>query len=203
MSMATEARLLAMQETIDGLMFLIADQERKFSNLIRPGVVESFDPKTNTAICDVGFKTHDAPVGNHAGSAKHWHPLKKGQQITLFCPGGDIANAFVLPGGFHDKNAAPSQSADEDILGQRGDGDQAVRHRLTDDEASLDCAKHQTLARAGKDIAELDNKKHKSAVRAAADGKVKLEVTSIEKLKIKIGDQWFYIRPEALLPTSE
>lgn len=203
MTMAHEARLLAMQDTIDGLMYLVADMDRRMANVLRPGTVKSFDPQTNTAVCDVGFTTHDVPAGNHAGTAKHWHPLKPGQQITLCCPGGDVANAFILPGGFHDQNAAPSTSADEELIGQRGDGDQAVRHRTTDDEASLDCVKHATLVRAGDKIAEMVNANEKSAVRAAADGKVKLEVTTADRLKIKIGDQWFTINPDALLPTTE
>lgn len=198
------------QATIDDLYFQIAELNRRLAMMIVPGTIKSYDPKADTAQVNYALDkdgkdvtTHDVPNGGHAGTAKSWRPLKPGQQVTLFSPSGDLANAFLMPGGFHDQNKAPSQSADEDILGVRGEGDQAVRHRLTDDEASLDCVKHQTLARAGKDIAELDNKKHKSAVRAAEDGKVKLEVTAVEKLKIKIGDQWFYIRPEALLPTSE
>ncbi|HEY8136262.1 MAG TPA: hypothetical protein VIF61_00380 [Methylocystis sp.] len=203
MNLATETRLLAMQETIDGLLFLVADFERKLSNVIRPGTIESYDAQKDTAKLDVGFETHDVPSGMHGGRGADWSPFKDGQQVTMLCPGGDVANAFFIAGGFHNDNPQPSQSADEDIRARRGSGDQAVQLRTTDDEAGLDCKKHQTFVRAGKDIAELDNKKHKSAVRADKDGKVKLEVTAIDNLKIKIGDDWFYIRPEALQPTSE
>lgn len=203
MNVATEARLLAMQETIDGLVYLLAEQDRKLANLIRPGTVKSYDPKTDTAKLDVGFDTHDVPSGMHGGTGADWKPFKKGQQVTMFCPGGDPANGFVVAGGFHDANKAPSQSADEDIRARRGEGDKAVQLRTTDDEAELDCRKHETKVRAGKDVAELVNAKHKSAVRADKDGKVRLEVQAIEKLKIKIGDSWFHIRPEALLPTGE
>jgi len=203
MTLAGDARLIAFQETLDQVMYLIAEQDRKLANIIRPGTIKSYDAKTDTAKLDVGFETHDVPSGMHAGIGADWSPAKGGQQITMLCPGGDPANAFFIPGGFHNDNPQPSQSADEDIRARRGAGDKAVQLRTTDDEAGLDCRKHQTFVRAGKEIAELDNIKGKSAVRAKKDGVVHLEVQAIEKLKIKIGDQFFHIRPEALLPTSE
>ena len=61
--------------------------------------------------------------------------------MTLLCSDGDIANAFAISGGFHDTNPAPSQSADEDIVAQRGDGDSATRLRTTDAAAFLEAFK--------------------------------------------------------------
>lgn len=215
-----EVDLLALQDTIDRVTFKVAEFERKLSNLVRPGVVKSYDAKNATAVLDLGFETHDVPVGCHAGTGKDWRPFKKGQQITALCPDGDIANAFLLPGGFHDDNPAPSQSADEDIRAQRGDGDKAVRLRTTDDAAELDNKAHKTVARAGKDaaelvhikkntavrakekVAELDNPDGKSAVRAKENGIVQCVVEDVTKFKIVIQGQAFYVRPEALLPTD-
>ena len=124
-------------EVISDLSYQIADMKRRQSNFIRPATAVSFDPAKNTVIADLGggVKTHPMPAFNHAGSGKHWHPFKKGQQITLLCPDGDLSNAFVLPGGFHDQNAAPSSSADEDIVAQRG----TSRLRTTDSAAFLEC----------------------------------------------------------------
>jgi phage baseplate assembly protein gpV len=218
--MNVEARLLAMQETIDGLLYLSAEHDRRIANLIRPGTIKSYDAEKDTAVLDLDFETHDIPSGMHAGKGKDWSPPKAGQQVTAFCPSGDIANAFFLPGGFHNDNPAPSQSADEDIRAERGSGDEAVRLRTTDDDAELDnkkhktkvragkdvaeldCEKHETKVRAAKEVAELDNKKGKSAVRAKKAGVVTLEVEAVEKLKIKAGDQWFAINQTALVPTS-
>lgn len=152
-------RLIELQRTVDDLSFELAETRRRMSNLIRPGTVKSFDPKTNKAVADVGFETHDLPVFNHAGTAKHWHPLKPGQQITLLAPDGDVANGFLIPGGFHDKNPAPSQSADEDIALQRGDDDKAVRFRTTDSEAAMENKAGKSSVVAGKDTVTSTAKK--------------------------------------------
>jgi phage baseplate assembly protein V len=212
------AMLLSLTERLDGLDYHVAETRRMISNMIRPGVVKSFDAENNTAVLDVGFETHDVPLGNHGGTAKHWHPLKKGQQVTLFCPDGDPSNGFVLPGGFHDDNKAPSQSADEDIPAQRGADDKPVRFRLTDELAELDNRKNKTRVRAGEDsaelvhtknktavrakekVAELDNPDGKTAVRAKEGGVVVAEVTDIAKFNIVVNGQAFSINPQALLP---
>ncbi len=125
---------------IETLEYHIADLKRRQSNFIRPGVVISFDPAANATVANIGsadapVPTHPIPVFTHAGSGKSWRPLKVGQQITLLCPDGDLANAVALPGGFHDQNPAPSSSASEDIEAQRG----AARLRTTDTAAFLEC----------------------------------------------------------------
>jgi len=121
------------------LEYLVADMKRRESNYVRPGVVVSFDPATNSIVANIGsgdapVATHPVPVFTHAGSGLSWRPLKAGQQITLLCPDGDLSNAVALPGGFHDKNPAPSQSAAEDIEAQRGQS----RLRTTDTAAYLE-----------------------------------------------------------------
>lgn len=122
--------------TLDDLYFEVAELKRKFANVVRSGTVKSFDAKTNSIVADVGFDTHAIPYYNHGGTGAHWHPPKPGQQITLLASDGDIANAVAIPGGYHDKNAAPSQSADEDIVAQRGAG--KARLRTTDKAALLE-----------------------------------------------------------------
>lgn len=136
---------------LEALEYHVADIKRRQSNFIRPGVVVSFDPKTNTTVADIGTseepcQTHAVPLFTHAGSGKSWRPLKKGQQITLLCPDGDLSNAIALPGGFHDKNPAPSSSADEDIEAQRGN----ARLRTTDAAAFLECGGAHVEVEAGK-----------------------------------------------------
>ncbi len=126
----------AIRRELDDVRYELAETKRKMANIVRSGTVKSFDAKTNTVVADVGFETHDVPYFNHGGTGAHWHPPKKGQQVTLLCSDGDIANAVCLPGGFHDKNAAPSQSADEDIVAERGAG--KARLRTTDQAALLE-----------------------------------------------------------------
>ncbi len=131
---------MSLVRRIEALEYHAADMKRRQSNFIRPGVVVSFDPATNSIVADVGtpdapVQTHPIPLFTHAGSGKSWRPMKKGQQITLLCPDGDLSNAVALPGGFHDKNPAPSTSAAEDIEAQRG----TARLRTTDTAAFLEC----------------------------------------------------------------
>ena len=125
---------------IEALEYHNADLKRRQSNYVRNAVVVSFDPVANAIVANIGdattpVNTHPVPVFTHAGSGKSWRPLKAGQQIILLCPDGDLANVVALPGGFHDKNPAPSQSAAEDIEAQRG----AARLRTTDNAAFLEC----------------------------------------------------------------
>lgn len=142
---------MSLVRRVEALEYHIADLKRRQSNYVRPGVVTSFDPKTNSIVANIGdattpVPTHAIPVFTHAGSGKSWRPLKKGQQITLLCPDGDLANAVALPGGFHDQNPAPSSSAAEDIEAQRG----TARLRTTDTAASLECGSSSVKVEDGK-----------------------------------------------------
>ncbi len=128
---------LRLQETIDNLSFQVAELHRKIAALIQPGTVVSFDPVKGSVI-DVGYQTHKVPQGTHAGLGSDWKPLKVGQQVTLLCPSGEVSNAFVIPGGYHDKNPAPSSSSSEDIRAQRGSASSPVRLRTTDSAAFLE-----------------------------------------------------------------
>lgn len=188
-----------MREALDQLGYLIADLQRRVANVTIAGTVKSFDK--GKAVIDVGFDTHEIDVGYHAGAGVDWAPLKKGQQITLLCPSGDLANAVILPGGFHEDNKAPSESADEDIRAQRGSGDEAVRLRTTKDGAHLENKARKTTVSAGDRVAELVNTNDAgSALRAKAGGVVHVEASSLQNLKIVIGGQAFKLRPEALEP---
>lgn len=157
-------------ERLDELLYEHAEMKRKLACVIRTGVVKSFKPDDNTAVVDIGFDTHDVPVFNHGGTGKHWHPLKAGQQVTLLSSDGDIANAVIIPGGFHDANRQPSRSADEDLVAQRGDDGAAVHMRVQDRHIAF------------------ENHRGKSALRARDDGIIHLKVKSLDKLKVVTGD---------------
>ncbi|MGO4872746.1 MAG: phage baseplate assembly protein V [Roseiarcus sp.] len=131
---------MSLIDRVEALEYHIADLKRRQSNFIRPGVVISYDPTADAIVANIGtadapVPTHPVQVFTHAGAGKSWRPMKAGQQVTLLCPDGDLANAVALPGGFHDKNPAPSSSATEDIEAQRG----TARLRTTDTAAFLEC----------------------------------------------------------------
>lgn len=146
--MIDAAILAAVNERIDDLLFEHAEVKRKLDNVVRTGTVKSFDPKTNTIVADVGLETHDIPYFNHGGEGANWHPPKPGQQVTLLSASGDLANAVAIPGGFHDKNPAPSQTKDEDIAAQRGAG--KSRLRTTDQAAFLEAFQSAVKVENGK-----------------------------------------------------
>ncbi|MBY6244141.1 hypothetical protein [Methylosinus sp. Sm6] len=136
--------------SLEELSYQIAELRRMISNLVRPGVVKSYDGAKHQAVLDLGFETHPIDVGAHGGTGADFAPLKAGQQIMALCPEGDIGNAMVIAGGFHDGNKAPSQAADEDIRAQRGSGDKAVRLRTTDHAAILEAEDASVTVEGGK-----------------------------------------------------
>lgn len=83
--------------------------------MVRPVKIVSYDPAKNTAIVefDKDANTHAVPLYHHVG---HWSPPKAGQMMTLMSPDGDIANAFLLPGGYRDEDSKPSTRSDEDAI---------------------------------------------------------------------------------------
>ncbi|QGM46737.1 phage baseplate assembly protein V [Methylocystis heyeri] len=183
----------ALFKRLDDLSFQVAELHRRLAAVVQVGTVKSFDPKSG-AVLDVGYDTHSVPVGWHAGSGADWAPLKVGQQITFLCPSGDPANGFVIPGGFHDANPAPSQSSDEDLRAQRNGN----RLRTTDAQASLENANNKTAVNAAKN-AELTHADG-AAVRAMPGQLVHLEVSSLANLKIIIGGQSYVLVPTAVTP---
>ena len=114
----------AHQEQLDEVLFQLADLKRQKAMMIRPGAVKSFDAGTNTAVLDVGLDTHAVDLGSHVA---HWGPLAAGQQVTLLCPDGELSNAVVIPGGYCDGFAKPSDRPDEQaFVPPGGGGDKAA-----------------------------------------------------------------------------
>ena len=138
-------------DRLDALEYLAATLKTRLGNVVRTGVVQSFDAEAGAAVVNLGddessFVTHKVPTNAHAGTAKDWRPYKTGQQVTLLCADGDLSNAVVIPGGFHDQNPSPSTSASEDIVCARGQG----RVRATDDAISLELGGLSVTLSAGK-----------------------------------------------------
>jgi phage baseplate assembly protein gpV len=128
----------ALWAAIDDLTYQVAETKRRLSNVVRPAVVHQVID-AHTIVADFGSAdapapTHKIPLFTHGGTGKDSRPMVVGQQVTLLCPDGDLANAFALPGGYHDQNPSPSTSLDEDIVAQRGQ----ARVRITNSEARLE-----------------------------------------------------------------
>lgn len=171
---------------LDDLEYLAATLKTRLGNVVRTGVVKSYDAAKNGVVANLGdddatFLTHTVPVFTHAGSGKDWRPMKAGQQVTLISADGDLSNAVALPGGFHDQNGAPSTQASEDIVMARGD----VRARATD-----------TL------IEHVADKNSKVTVQQ--DGWVTATVKGTVRFVIydSAAKVYYTIDPAALIPTS-
>ena len=78
-----------------------------------------------------------------AGKATVWWPPTLGEQVLLLSPGGDLAQAMVLPASFSDANPQPSESADE-LRIQFDNGDTLV-HNHAEGSFALNCANSITL----------------------------------------------------------
>lgn len=150
----------AINDRFDELNFQIAELQRRVASQSLTGKVKSYDPKTDKAVVDLGFDTHEIPQASRIGD---WMPLEAGQMVNVHAPGGDLENAYLTPGGYHEGQERPSNRADERVV-SRGKGSGAFRSR-------------------------------KGGVSV-------VEAASLEKLKLKIGDQYFSIKREALIPTS-
>ncbi len=132
-----ERRMLAMQTTIDELMWHITEINRRISHMIRPCTVVSFDPVANKAVVDIGAPESPAPtiplpVGSHGGATKHWQPLSPGQLVTLLSPDGDPGNGYIVGAGYTDATSKPSSSSREHVMAQ-GEGQTQGATRARDD----------------------------------------------------------------------
>lgn len=111
-----------LMEVIRGLSQRIAELERKSDNAIRHGTVEEVDAKNKLVRLRVGgtddepFESPWVPYGQMAGALKLHSPPSKGQQMTMFSPGGDFLQAVALPFHWSDQNPSPSDKEDEHVL---------------------------------------------------------------------------------------
>ncbi|QLP98510.1 MAG: hypothetical protein HZY79_15565 [Rhodoblastus sp.] len=129
-----------------------------------------------------------APRAQSAGAMKISAPLPPvGTPMRLVSPSGVVgAESYAEYVAYTGEHARPKQGADEHVseLGEN-------RQSVTPDRWRVE--------RTGE---------MKSAVDVRSEGRVVAEVwMDLAKLKIRVrrphGDQWFKLRPEALLPTTE
>ena len=101
----------------------VAELERRFSGLMRPGTVEEVDPAQQIMRLNFGegengepFLSPWVPYAQIAGALKVHTPPSKGQQFTLLSPSGDWQQAVGLPLTWSNQNKSPSEECDEHVL---------------------------------------------------------------------------------------
>jgi phage baseplate assembly protein V len=87
---------------------------RLLRNLIRIGTVSAVNLDGGQCRVDTGNNTTDWLywLSARAGKTRSWNAPSVGEQVLIFCIGGELDTGFVLPGIFSDDNPAPSTSAD-------------------------------------------------------------------------------------------
>ena len=143
------------------------------------------DPETGDKILSPWV----SPLSESAGALKRSGPLPAiGDAMRLISPSGEVgADSYVVFGGFSEGNKRPDQNVDEGVL-TYGENRQSI------------APDRQRIERTGA---------KKSAIDVRSEGRVVAEVhESLAKLKIRIRkpdgrDEWWRLKPEALLPTTE
>ena len=90
------------------------DIPRLLRNLIRIGTVAEVDLVAGTCRVNTGGNVTDWLhwLTSRAGRSRSWWAPSTGEQVLLFCLGGELDTAFVMPGVFSDDFPAPSASAE-------------------------------------------------------------------------------------------
>jgi len=96
--------------------------EKRVAGMIRHAPVEEVNPAEGWVRFDLG-EGDNGPLlspkvlyAQIAGGLKAHTPPTKGQQMTIFAPGGDMRQAVALPMTWSDQNKSPSDKGDENVL---------------------------------------------------------------------------------------
>lgn len=91
-----------------------SENERMLANLIRIGVVEELDEaNARIKVRAGGLTTGWIPwVSARAGTTRSWSAPRRGEQIVLLSPYGDMAQAVALPSIYHADYPAPATTKD-------------------------------------------------------------------------------------------
>ena len=126
-----------------------------------------------------------SPRAESAGALKRSSVLPSmGENVWVVSPSGDVgADSYIEPASWSDANKRPEQKSDEAIM------------TYHDNKQTLSPSR-QRFERTGA---------KKSAVDVRSEGRVALEVHQLKGLKIRVHEtgEWFRIKPEALMPTTE
>ena len=92
--------------------------ERMQAGMIRLGVVtELDDANARVKVACGGLSTDWLPwQTGRAGATRTWSPPQVGEQVTVFAPYGDPAQAFVGGSIYQDAHPAPASSKDQETM---------------------------------------------------------------------------------------
>lgn len=116
---------------------ILRDIQRRLSNLIRKGRIQSVDftqtpPRVRVAYATNATTTWLPWIGGRASSQSRtdWEPLSVGEQCLIFSESGELSAGVVLPAMLDSQSPPPSTSADEHVT-QYADGTQTRYNRKT------------------------------------------------------------------------
>ncbi len=95
----------------------LAELERRLANVLRIGTVVAVDAGAARVRVTFGGDTESALIPfavARAGAARVWSPPSVGEQVTVFSPGGDTAQAVVMGSVY--SAAAPAPSSDGEVV---------------------------------------------------------------------------------------
>lgn len=110
----------------------VTELNRRLDNMIRRGRIAEVDLVADPPAVRVetgGLLTDWLPwFERRAGGVRTWSPPSVGEGAVIFCPSGDPAVGFVLPGLMSDDFPPPSRSADEEIIAYPDGARQVYNH---------------------------------------------------------------------------
>lgn len=121
---------MTLQDHLIALWQRVAEMERRQANMIRHAPITDVDTKKQLLRVRLNpesekevFKSAWIPYGQMAApdtdevkGYKFHNPPTKGQNVTLFSPGGDPAQSIALPFTWSEKAPSPSDKPDEHVI---------------------------------------------------------------------------------------
>lgn len=89
------------------------DLNRRMSNMIQLGVIESVDYQAGTARVRIGEIVTGAlhMMTPHAGQDRTWWPYDPGEQVCVFAPSGNLSAGLILGAVYSGSAPAPGDKA--------------------------------------------------------------------------------------------
>ncbi|MBO6553256.1 MAG: phage baseplate assembly protein V [Roseitalea sp.] len=145
-------------DLIAGLFDRVTDLERRVEISHRDGKVAELDAAKGLVRVDYGTDKSPAisewvPWVERAGAQKSWNPPAVGEAVSLVAPGGEMALARAVPGGFSADFPAPSDEA-----GARVDEVGSTKTTMRDGQFVLDALRADLGGEGGKPVARIGDR---------------------------------------------
>lgn len=104
----------------------IPDMERRLAGIVRIGTVHELDyrdkKKPRVRVKSGSVITGWIPwLASRAGRRRSWSPLKKGEQVLMACPSGDLAQAVIV-GSIHYSDCEAPANGEGQTVDEWDDG---------------------------------------------------------------------------------